>query len=155
MTDLGLVELHAIGLGSAADLDLMAQIAEDTGGSSHYAASTDELYDIMREVAEDLRCAAVRPDTDGDGHDDGEEVLGGMTDPNDPADVPDLYHPGETLGSGTELALQGVIAGLIILALVLVALILMPRKKEPAPETNEEPVVQEDLSLSMDEDSLQ
>ncbi len=61
------VVIHTIGLGSAADQDLLDQIAEDTGGSSHHAASTGELHDIMREIAEDLRCTPVRPDSDGDG----------------------------------------------------------------------------------------
>jgi hypothetical protein len=69
------VVIHTIGLGAGADPDLMADIAQDTGGSYHYAGSTDDVPDIMKEIAQELRCAEVRPDTDGDGLLDEDEYV--------------------------------------------------------------------------------
>jgi hypothetical protein len=94
------VVIHAIGLGSAADPDLLDQVAEDTGGSSHHAASTADLHDIMREIAEELRCAPVRPDTDGDGLLDEDEYSDQCPYVDDPDSDDDGYLDGVEVFNG-------------------------------------------------------
>jgi hypothetical protein len=59
--------IFTISLGSAADQDVMTDIAESTGGTHQYAESTDELGGHLRSIVEQLRCTPPRPDTDGDG----------------------------------------------------------------------------------------
>jgi len=48
--------IFTISLGTQADQDLMTQIAEDTGGTHHYAETTDDLMGVFQEIASTSSC---------------------------------------------------------------------------------------------------